>query len=372
MVMAAEVDVSALEQRRVAAVRETLLLDTAPEPEFDELVATAAAVCGVPMSVVSLIDDKRQFLKAAIGIEVRETPREIAFCDYAIRQPGMLMVEDARQDDRFRNNPAVTPEDGIRFYAGVPLLNRDGHALGTLCVFDRRPGALNEAQASALKALAQQVNSRIELRVQRRQLERALAELRQANLMLEHLAATDGLTGLAHRRTLDDRLGWEIAQRNRNHRPLAMLMCDLDHFKARNDTFGHEDGDRTLRQFAELLRHTVRESDLPARYGGEEFAVLLPETDEPRALVLAERVVEAVRAAQWPHRPVTVSIGVGAITIPGQPAQELCRAADAALYAAKHAGRNRVIGASRDGVATSSENAASQKVAQEGPAVDPA
>jgi diguanylate cyclase (GGDEF)-like protein len=334
------------ETRRVAAVHRTELLDTAPEPEFDELVATAAAVCGTPTSVVSLIDESRQFFKAAFGIANGETPREFAFCNQTIQQDGLLAVEDARNDDRFRNNPLVTSGYGIRFYAGVTLHSADGYPLGTLCVFDKEPRTLNDAQTNALMTLARQVNARIELRVQRRQLERALAELKQANRMLEQLAATDGLTGLPNRRTLDERLAWEVAQRRRNQEPLAMLMFDLDNFKLRNDTYGHEDGDNVLRQFAQVLRHSVRESDLAARFGGEEFAVLLPETDEPKAMLLAERILEAVHAERWAHSPVTASVGAAALTEAQQDGSDLCRRADLALYAAKRAGKDRAVAAS--------------------------
>ena len=305
------------------------------------------------MSVVSLIDENRQFLKAAIGLDIRETSREVSFCDHAIRQTGMMTVEDATLDPRFSSNPHVTVEGGVRFYAGVPLTSSDGYPLGTLCVFDREPRQLNPAQTSALMTLARQVNARIELRIQRRQLERALADLKRANRMLQELAATDPLTGLANRRILDERLAWELAQFKRTHRPLAVLMFDIDNFKRRNDTYGHADGDEVLRQFSAVLRHTVRESDLAARYGGEEFAVLLPETDEAKALHLAERILDAVRAEVWAHEPVTLSVGAAALADPAMDAQELVKQADQALYAAKRAGKDRAVGFS-SGVAESS------------------
>jgi diguanylate cyclase (GGDEF)-like protein len=335
---------SDFETNRLAALRRTELLDTAPEPEFDELVATAAAVCGTSMSVVSLIDEDRQFFKAAIGLNLRETSREVSFCDHAIRMPGMMTVEDATQDPRFSSNPFVTAEDGVRFYAGVPLTSSDGYPLGTLCVFDREPRRLNAAQTTALMTLARQVNARIELRVQRRQLERALADLKRANSLLQELAATDSLTGLANRRILDERMQWEMAQFKRGHRPLAVLMFDIDNFKRRNDTYGHANGDEVLRQFSAILRHTVRESDLAARYGGEEFAILLPETDEAKALHLAERILDAVHAKAWDHVPVTVSAGAAALIDPALTGQELISRADQALYVAKRTGKDRAVG----------------------------
>jgi diguanylate cyclase (GGDEF)-like protein len=334
----------AYEANRLAAVRRTELLDTAPEPEFDELVVTAAAVCGTPISVFSLVDENRQFMKATVGLDMRETTRDVSFCDHAIRVQGMMTVEDASLDPRFRNNPYVTGEHGIRFYAAVPLTSSDGYPLGALCVFDRVPRTLSAAQSTALMTLARQVNARIELRIQRRQLERALAELKQANRMLAELAATDPLTGLANRRILDERLRWEMAQLKRNHHPLAMLMFDFDNFKRRNDTYGHSEGDEVLRQFSAVLRHSVRESDLAARYGGEEFAVLLPETDEEEALHLAERILDAVRAEVWPHEPMTLSVGAAALADASVEGTELVKRADQALYAAKRAGKDRAAG----------------------------
>lgn len=338
---------TAWEAKRVAAVKRTGLLDTPNEPEFDELVQTAAAICGTPMSVVSLIDAERQYLKAAVGVTFRETPREVAFCDHTIRQHGMMTVEDASTDPRFSDNPHVTCRDGVRFYAGVPLNSPDGYPLGTLCVFDTKPRVLNAAQSVALLTLANQVGARIQMRIQRRQLEQALADLEKANDLLREMAATDPLTGLANRRIFSERLDWEYAQLKRSRKPLGMLLFDVDNFKRRNDTYGHTDGDGVLRQFADVLRRTGRKSDLAARYGGEEFALLLPGTDEAKALALAERILEAVREELWSNEPVTLSVGAAALADGSEHPQRLIDMADEAMYAAKRGGKDRAVGFSR-------------------------
>jgi PAS domain S-box-containing protein len=149
---------------RLAALDGYAIMDTAPEPEFDDLVRVAAQVCGAPIALVSLVDSERQWFKAALGIEARQTPRDIAFCAHAIQHRGVFLVEDATKDARFAGNPLVTGETGLRFYAGEPLETPEGLPLGTLCVLDTEPRSLTADQQFALKTLARQVASQLELR----------------------------------------------------------------------------------------------------------------------------------------------------------------------------------------------------------------
>ena len=132
------------------------------------------------MALVTLLDSRRQWFKSHIGVEITETPREIAFCAYTILQSDMMLVEDAGADARFATNPLVLAAPHLRFYAGVPLITSDGFALGTLCVLDRRPRTLTPEQSEMLRFLARQVVSEIELRRRAAELERALAERDQA------------------------------------------------------------------------------------------------------------------------------------------------------------------------------------------------
>ncbi len=174
------------EQARLAALREYDILDTLPESAYDDIARIAAQICGTPIALVSLIDEDRQWFKASVGLEVKETPRDRAFCSHAILQPGsLLVVEDATQDPRFADNPLVLDEPGIRFYAGAPLVTSDGHALGALCVIDRKPSRLTDVQLESLQALARQVISQLELRRSVAQLERSADQLEQANAKLE-------------------------------------------------------------------------------------------------------------------------------------------------------------------------------------------
>lgn len=133
---------STTEQERLAALRRYEILDTPPELDFDDLTGLAARVCATPIALLTLIDEERQWVKARVGLEITETPRDIAFCSYAIQQAGLFVVPDALADPRFANNPLVTEDPRIRFYAGSPLITPDGQALGTLCVIDRVPRQL--------------------------------------------------------------------------------------------------------------------------------------------------------------------------------------------------------------------------------------
>ncbi|MGA0609014.1 GAF domain-containing sensor histidine kinase [Caldimonas sp. KR1-144] len=174
------------EPSRLDCLRGYDILDTAPERSFDDIVLLAARICQAPIALVSFVDEQRQWFKARIGLDSEQTPRDIAFCNHAIRQPdALLTVPDARLDARFAGNPMVTSAPHIRFYAGTALVTPDGHALGTLCVKDVVPRQLDAAQCDALEALGRQVVTLLELRRSVR--ERRLLDERH-RLVLESVA----------------------------------------------------------------------------------------------------------------------------------------------------------------------------------------
>ncbi len=190
------------ESARLAALRRYRILDTEPERGFDDLTLLASQICSTPIALISLIDADRQWFKARIGISISETSRSVSFCTHAITQRDLYVVTDARTNDIFRDNPFVTVEDGIRFYAGAPLVTPDGHALGTLCVLDKVPRTLTDDQVEALIALRRQAEAQLELRGNLAELDQALkardrAERQQAHLLGELRTSLDNVTRLS-------------------------------------------------------------------------------------------------------------------------------------------------------------------------------
>jgi two-component system NtrC family sensor kinase len=165
---------------RVASLQKYAILDTEPEQAFDDLTLLASFVCKTPIALISLVDEDRQWFKSKIGLDAKETPREIAFCSAAIQQSDVMVVPDTLQDDRFRNNPLVLSGPRIRFYAGAPLINDEGYALGTLCVVDRTPREFGADQKEALQALSRLVLAQLEFRRNLQLLKEALTDRTKA------------------------------------------------------------------------------------------------------------------------------------------------------------------------------------------------
>ena len=169
------------EQQRQRDLDTYRILDSLPEPAYDDIIRLASRLCDAPVASISLIDRDRQWFKARQGMGASETPRSIACCDHAIRRPGELLeVSDATQDPRFAQNPLVTAEGGIRFYAGMPLVTPSGAAIGTVCVIDDQPRSLDDTQRAALAALARITMNLLEARHRELELERQLILLKPA------------------------------------------------------------------------------------------------------------------------------------------------------------------------------------------------
>lgn len=174
--MPASAPAPATDAARVAALQKYAILDTEPEQAFEDLTLLASYICKTPIAAISLVDEDRQWFKARMGLQVSQTPRDIAFCSTAIQQPDVMVVPDTFQDERFRNNPLVLSDPYIRFYAGAPLINEEGYALGTLCVVDRIPREFGQDQKEALQALSRLVVGQLELRRNLKLLKEALTE----------------------------------------------------------------------------------------------------------------------------------------------------------------------------------------------------
>lgn len=172
------------EQARLAALESYRILDTTPEQAYDDIVAIAQFICGTPNAIMSLIDSKRQWFKSRIGLASSETSRDVAFCAHTILDVNVMEVPDATQDERFVNNPLVTGDPHIRFYAGAPIITPEGFSLGSVCVIDREPHHLTDAQKSALKKLAHLAMNNLELRRVSAELAAAAANLKTLSGLL--------------------------------------------------------------------------------------------------------------------------------------------------------------------------------------------
>lgn len=173
------------EEKRLKVLWQYEILDTVPEEVFDDLTDLAARICGVPMAMISLVDEDRQWFKSKIGISHAETARDMAFCPHAILQKGLFIIPDATKDARFARSPLVTSEPKIRFYAGAPLVTPDGYALGTLCVLDKVPREMTADQQEALLLLARLVMTQLELRRHSKELAQARAGQNKVSAELE-------------------------------------------------------------------------------------------------------------------------------------------------------------------------------------------
>lgn len=165
------------------------ILDTLPEKDFDDITAIASEICGTPISTISIIDKDRQWIKSQVGMLTQDTPRDISFCGHAVNAPhDIMLIPNSKEDERFHDNPHVTGDPHIVFYAGVPLISDKGYALGTLCVIDTAPKVLNEGQLKSLRALANQIVCQLVLRKKNMELAQSKFSLQEINEELEKFA----------------------------------------------------------------------------------------------------------------------------------------------------------------------------------------
>lgn len=293
------------------------------ETPFERIIDLVKTTLNAPICAVSLIDNDRQWLKAYRGLSVDQTPRDVAFCDHAIRAERPFIIEDATKDPRFANNPLVLSDPFIRAYLGIPLKMPDGYIVGTLCVIYQEARAFLDHEIAILQSFASLVVGELELRT---------------------IAFTDGLTNLLSRKAWTDRVEAEIDRAMRQSLPLSILLLDLDYFKKINDTYGHDVGDLVLRKTAAVVNAVLRKHDLIGRLGGEEFAVCVINAPEQAGLAVAGRIRAQIAALTFPeHDGLTCSASIGvAVFEPGKSLDDLLKGADLALYEAKRSGRNQV------------------------------
>ena len=338
-------DFPEIEAKRTEALSKYQVLDTTPEDSFDDLTRLAAYICQTPIAAISLTDNNRQWYKSKVGFSSTEEPRQNTFCAYAILQSELLIVGDTLTDERFVDNPFVISEH-VRFYAGTPLINPDGLAIGTLCVLDYVPRVLSSEQQEALRILALQVVTQLELRCNLKVLEHSIAQRKQSEEMLRHNAFHDGLTNLPNRALFMERLAYALKLTERHKDYLfAVLFLDLDRFKVVNDSLGHMVGDQLLVAIARCLESCLRSGDTVARLGGDEFAILLNSIkDVHEAIRVVKRIQQKLKLPfnlNGQEVFTSTSVGIALNTTDCLQPEDLLRDADTAMYRAKARGKAR-------------------------------
>jgi diguanylate cyclase (GGDEF)-like protein len=312
----------AQEQQRLKALESLKIMDTPAEQRFDRITRLAKRMFDVPIALITLLDDERQWFKSKVGLDTSETPREQAFCNYTIEQEKSFIVNDATLDIRFNDNPLVVNKPHIRFYAGFPFRAPGGEKLGALCLIDHKPRYISERDSRLLGELALMVEEEI---------------------ATNQLLCEDHLTGLLNRRGFEFRAN-HILQMCRNQDCEASLIYfDLDNFKQINDSHGHQAGDNALLQFSTLLNSTFRDSDLIGRIGGDEFVVLMVNQNDTDQTAILQRLSNTVDSYnQSIHSDIRLHYSFGITTtksLSDYDLQQLYTLADEAMYRNKRSGQ---------------------------------
>jgi diguanylate cyclase (GGDEF)-like protein len=327
-----ESHLSQAESARLGAVHERAILDTPPDPAFDALVRLAAHACDTPIALIGLLDHRRLWLKAALGVGLPELPRAACLADETIAAPeGLMMVSDLTAAPALAGHAMRLLLPDWRLYASVPIVDEAGHALGVIAVAHTAPRCLSQAKTQALRDLAALSLHAIESHAQQRALARQ--------------AITDPLTGLSNRAYFDQALEVELAHAMRRGEPFTVLTMDLDGFKEVNDGFGHGAGVEVLREVAKRIRQEVRVGDVIARFGVDEFGVVMRHGDQSDAQVLARRIIKSVAQSitltSGDAVGVGISVGMAAYTDDVGSVRTLLQQADQALYEAKKQNEKR-------------------------------
>lgn len=329
------------EQFRLVALQRYQLSDTAEaDPDLDFLTALAARLCALPMACLSLVAGERVWFKAVHGVPAAALARDDSYCALTVLDAEITEFADVLQDYRTAGMAWTLDAPRVRHYCAAPLCSPDGYPIGTLAVLSDQPGQLSAAQRATLQQLARQVMA---------VLDRNAAQAALAGVLRERelLATTDDLTGLHNRRSLQQKLSFEVARARRFRSPLSALMLELDSVAMLRTELGHAAFEQVQASVGQLLRDNVRVIDVPSRYSDTLFCIMLPNTPLDGAHILAhnlrQKIAAQVHARAGLTLPVTVSLGIGALDFMAiSEGQALLQQAESSLAQARRMGGDRV------------------------------
>lgn len=330
------------ENQRLRELHELDILQDEPNEALQELVEKTAKIFEVPICVVSLVLEDRQWFKAHVGLpedlaRCRQTPRDISFCNHVVESMEPMVVTHGSQDKRFCENPLVM-QYGLQFYAGVPLVTKHKNAIGTLCLYDYKPRQFFKEDIRLLSIFAQRAIAQLELK-------RDLAEAQREKERYRYLSIMDTFLDIYNRQFLMDMVDAECRRSRRFRHPFSFLLLDVDKFKEINDQHGHLAGDRVLQEIVKVIKGSVREVDIIGRFGGDEIGIAMPEADLEVARKVAERLKDAVSQHRFVYQgnKLNVTVSIGIASSENALTEEVLHFADRALYKAKDQGRNQVV-----------------------------
>lgn len=334
------------------ASTETLRLITLPtldvfytplEERFERITRTARRLFGVSVAAVTILSREKQWFKSVNGWSISELPTEKSLCALVIRDGRQVIIPETRKDPRVAQHPLVVGKPHFGFYAGSPLRDKTGTAVGTFCVFDTKPRPFGSDDVLSLQDMTDMAQQEILTD----QLHTAQGEIISKLGVARREAMFDPLTRVWNRRGAIPFLRTELIKAEETDTNLSICAIDVDNFKHINDNYGHQAGDRVLSKLAACLVRSVRTGDIVCRQGGDEFMLILPGSDRKSAKQVAERVRRIVSESPIRTRDgnisITVSIGCASRRSSEHIApDDLIERADEALRSSKNAGRDRI------------------------------
>ncbi len=334
----------ACDNKRVEALKKLQLLDSPIEERFERIIRMGKRMLDVPIVAFTLVDEFRQTFKAVQGMKACDVDRSESLCGHVIEGSDLFIVSNTREDKRFRDNPLVTANPGIGFYAGCPVRSPDGEAIGAICIIDTVPREITADQIQGIRDLVATVETELRSNIISKAQIELLAELNSA----ERLALIDPLTRIWNRAGISELLvkEWDIA--TKNNESVGIIMADIDHFKLVNDTYGHPVGDEVIKHVAESFVTYVGPNGFVGRIGGEEFLIITAQTPSSEPLAsLADRMRSLFENTPISTKSgdLSITLSFGAIEVyphTSKSSEDYISQADKALYTAKQTGRNKV------------------------------